>query len=72
MWFKKTINGAYVNLFFVYDGGGINLIFYDSDKLYSDVGSGSDGGSSDVVFRDTNGGGIQWLEQILQKFALAQ
>ena len=53
MWLKKVINGVYVQLFFVYDGGGINLVFYDNDKLYSDIGSGSDGGSSTKVFRDT-------------------
>jgi hypothetical protein len=57
LWFKKTLNGAYVQLFFVYDGGGINFIWYDTDKLYNDVASGSDGGNSDAVFRNTNGWG---------------
>ena len=54
MWFKKTINDVYVQLFFVYDGGGINFMFYDTNKLYCDISSGSDAGVSDAVFTDTN------------------
>jgi len=53
LWIKKTGIGAYLQIAHVYDGGGINFMFYDTDKLYSDVGSGSDAGNSDAVFRDT-------------------
>jgi hypothetical protein len=57
LWFKKTINDAYVQLFHTYDGGGINFMWYDTDKLYSNVASGSDSGVSDGAFRDTTGWG---------------
>tara|TARA_Y100000593_G_scaffold44561_1_gene85007 strand:+ start:1644 stop:2402 length:759 start_codon:yes stop_codon:yes gene_type:complete len=58
LWFKKTLNGAYVQLFHTIESSqGINVIFYDTDKLYSDVAAGSDAGNSDAVFRDTTAWG---------------
>ena len=54
-WIKRSGIGAYLQIAHTYDGGGINFMFYDTDKLYSDVASGSDSGNSDAVFRDTNG-----------------
>ena len=57
LWFKKTLNGAYIQLFHTYDGGGVNFMWYDDDKLMSNVASGSDSGFSSGVFRDTNSWG---------------
>ena len=49
LWIKRSGIGAYLQIAHVYDGGGINFMFYDTDKLYSDVASGSDSGNSDAV-----------------------
>jgi len=57
LWFKKTLNSAYIQLFFTYDGGGINFMWYNTDLLIMSVASGSDAGDSDGVFRDTTAWG---------------
>ena len=57
LWFKKVLNGEYIQIFHVYDGGGINFMWYNTDLLVMSIASGSDAGDSDGVFRDTTGWG---------------
>ena len=54
-WVKRSILSTNQQLFFTYDGGGINSRFVTSDKLTFSVNVNAENFESDGVFRDTNG-----------------